>query len=85
MRLMQLILAREGLGEHPGEDAFAPEDLPVLAHLGGKLEGRTVKQKNPHQPYSLAWAAWVIARAWAAGAATPASTSQAPLPCMKAW
>lgn len=59
---MQLILAREGLSERPASDVFEEEDLPVLSHLQGKLEGLTVKQKNPHQPYSLAWAAWVIAR-----------------------
>lgn len=62
VRTMQLILARDGLSECQASDAFEEEDLPVLSHLQGKLEGRTVKQKNPQRPYSLAWAAWIIAR-----------------------
>lgn len=59
---MQLILARDGLSERPASDAFEEKDLHVLSHLQGQLEGRTVKQKNAHQPYSLAWAAWIIGR-----------------------
>ena len=26
------------------------------------MQGKTDRQKNPHPPRSLAWAAWVIAR-----------------------
>ena len=62
VRTMQLILACDGLSERPASDAFEEKDLHVLSHLQGKLEGRTVKQKNAHQPYSLAWAAWIIGR-----------------------
>jgi hypothetical protein len=34
----------------------------VLENLQPELEGRTDKQKNPHQKGKLAWAAWIITR-----------------------
>jgi hypothetical protein len=33
-----------------------------LQHVQPTLEGKTEKQKNPHPPNTLAWAAWIIAR-----------------------
>lgn len=62
VRTMQLTLAREGKTTRPATDAFAPEEIEVLRHLQPTLEGKTEKQKNPHPPTSLAWAAWIIAR-----------------------
>ncbi len=59
---MQLILARDGQNERPASDVFTEKDMGVLNHLQDTLEGKTVKQKNPHLPYSLAWAAWIIGR-----------------------
>ena len=43
-------------------DAFEPDDQSLLEALSAKLEGNTVRQKNPHPKESLAFAAWVIAR-----------------------
>lgn len=62
VRTMQLTLAREGQTSRPAGDAFSEEEIELLHHVGPTLEGKTAKQKNPHLPASLAWAAWIIAR-----------------------
>lgn len=60
---MQLTLARSASGQGPpASRVFTPEQIDVLRALQIKLQGRTIKQKNPHPPDSLAWAAWTIAR-----------------------
>src|SRR5262249_16824601 len=48
------------------QEAFDPDDQPLLEAISAKLEGRTQRQKNPHPKGTLAYAAWVIARlgAW---------------------
>jgi hypothetical protein len=61
-RTLQLVLARDGTGQQPAQIAFDPPEIQVLAALLPTLEGRTEKQRNPHRPQSLAWAAWIIAR-----------------------
>lgn len=60
--IMQLVQARSGANEQKAANVFAPDDVRVLRALGPTLEGKTEKQKNPHPPNSLAWAAWIIAR-----------------------
>jgi hypothetical protein len=63
VQVMQCVHARSEAGQHiPASRVFTPADLPVLKALVGKLEGKTLKQKNPHPPQSLAWATWVVAR-----------------------
>lgn len=59
---LQLTQARDGGTGEAASVVFSPEELATLAALGPSLEGRTAKQKNPHPPQSLAWAAWIIAR-----------------------
>ncbi len=60
---LQLTLARESSKmERPASDVFAQEEIEVLKVLQKKLEGKTVKQKNPHDEGKLAWGAWIIAR-----------------------
>lgn len=59
---MQLVAERDGAAGRPLEDAFDPEDEPVLEQVCKSLEGDTQKQKNPHPKGSLAYAAWVLAR-----------------------
>ena len=39
-----------------------PPMHPALSAIGQKLEGRTEKLKNPHDPASLAWLVWIVAR-----------------------
>ena len=63
VQVMQCVHARGEGGQHiPATRLFTPADLPVLEALVHKLEGKTLKQMNPHPPQSLAWAVWVIAR-----------------------
>jgi Transposase DDE domain len=60
--IMQLVKARDGTTDRLMADAFEPADQPVLEAVCARLEGKTVRQKNPHPKGSLAFAAWVIAR-----------------------
>lgn len=64
--IQQLVHARDG-DQGPGPlrpltDAFEPHDQPLLEAFCAKLEGKTLRQKNPHHAGSLAYAAWVCAR-----------------------
>jgi hypothetical protein len=59
---LQLVQARDGKSREPAENAFSEAQIAVLDGLNGQIEGKTALQKNPHQPRSLAWAAWMIAR-----------------------
>ena len=62
--IQQIVHARDGGPGplRPCTDVFQPEDLPLLEAFCAKLEGKTERQKNPHQRGSLAYAAWVCAR-----------------------
>lgn len=64
--ILQMVKARDGTTGQPVTLVFDPEDMPLLKALCRKLEGKTVKQKNPHSPDNLAYATWIIARlgAW---------------------
>ena len=45
---MKFAKARDGTTDQQLADAFEPDDQPVLEALSAKLEGDTVRQKNPH-------------------------------------
>lgn len=60
--VLQLVRERDGVAKRPLEDAFDPDDQPVLETLSASLEGKTARQKNPHPKGSLAFAAWTLAR-----------------------
>jgi Transposase DDE domain len=62
--IQQLVHARDGGPGllRPCSDAFGPEDIPLLEAFCAKLEGKTLRQKNPHPKGSLAYGAWVCAR-----------------------
>lgn len=62
IKIMQLVLARDGTVDRPATDVVPADQLPILKTLQVKLEGKTVKQKNPHPEHSIAWLAWIIAR-----------------------
>ena len=63
VQVMQCVHARGEAGDQiPASRVFDPDDVPVLHALTRKLQGKTLKQMNPHPPESLAWAVWVIAR-----------------------
>lgn len=60
--VQQMVHDRDGTARRPIDDAFDADDLPTMRALCAKLEGKTARQKNPHPPDSLAYAAWVCAR-----------------------
>lgn len=62
VRAMQLVLARDGTTGQKLTDALDTTDQPALVQLNATLEGRTEKLKNPYDPASLAWLAWIVAR-----------------------
>lgn len=60
--VMQLVEGREAGPERRAGEVVTPNELEFARALNRTLEGRTDKQKNPHQDGSLAWLAWIIAR-----------------------
>jgi hypothetical protein len=60
--IKQLVQARDGNTDQLLSDAFDLDDQPLLEAVSAKLEGKTVRQRNPHPRGTLAFAAWVIAR-----------------------
>jgi hypothetical protein len=61
-RVMRLVRARDGQVSEAARDLFEPGQIELLAALQLQYEGRTKRQKNPHPPGTIAWAAWIIAR-----------------------
>ena len=60
---LQLVQARGEAGRaFPADRVFSPPEIETLRLLVPRLEGKTLKQTNPHPVQTLAWAAWVIAR-----------------------
>jgi hypothetical protein len=59
---IQLTQERDGKHRMPATDVFSEPEMETLTPLGPTLEGKTVRQQNPHPVRSLAWAAWIIAR-----------------------
>ena len=62
VRIMQIVIGRDGQTGQSMADAIDPGHTPALTALNGRLEGRTEKLKNPHPPGSLAWFSWIVAR-----------------------
>lgn len=62
VQTIQLTLARKGEISRPASDAFELDEIELLEKLQPELEGKTEKQKNHYKKFSLAWAAWTIAR-----------------------
>jgi hypothetical protein len=61
VRTIQLVDARNG-GGRPGSDVADQEILEAAAAIGPTLEGKTLRQRNPHPARSLAWLSWIVAR-----------------------
>ena len=62
LRIMQLVIGRDGRTAQSMADAIDPANETALKALNGSLEGRTEKLKNPHPLASLAWLAWIVSR-----------------------
>jgi hypothetical protein len=61
IRTIQLVDARDG-GPRPASDVIDDSFALPLQRLSRKLEGNTLRQKNPHPQGSLSFVAWVVAR-----------------------
>jgi len=62
IRVMQLVIGRDGTTGQELTDVADPIEVPALQAISTSLEGRTEKLKNPFDPASLAWYAWIAAR-----------------------
>ncbi len=60
-RILQLTDARDA-GSRPATDVIDESAVEAAAAIGGALEGKTMRQKNPHPRGSLSWLAWITAR-----------------------
>jgi hypothetical protein len=60
--VLQLVAGRDGRLKRPLDDLFEPHERGALEAVCRTLEGNTARQKNPHPPDTLAYAAWVCAR-----------------------
>jgi hypothetical protein len=60
-RTIQLVDARDG-SSRPATDVADQDVIAAAAVIGPTLERGTARQKNPYEPGSLAWLAWIVAR-----------------------
>lgn len=60
-RTIQLVDARDG-SSRPATDVADREIIAAAKAIGPTLERKTARQKNPHDPESLAWLTWIVAR-----------------------
>ena len=60
-RILQLVDARDG-GPRPATDVIDAGQIDAVAAISASLEGKTIRQKNPHPKGSLAAVSWVAAR-----------------------
>jgi hypothetical protein len=61
IRTIQLVDARDG-SSRPATDVIDANFAVALERLSKKLEGKTLRQKNPHPLASLAFVSWIAAR-----------------------
>ena len=61
VKTLQLTGSRKG-GKQEIRQVFSETEREILERLNKELEGKTKKQKNPHQKQEVGYGAWVIAR-----------------------
>jgi hypothetical protein len=61
-QVLQLVHERDCAAVRPMQDLLDPAEAKAVHAISASLEGKTVRQKNPHPPDSLAYVAWVCAR-----------------------
>ena len=59
---IQLTQERDGKHQLPASVVFTEPEIDTLAALCPTLEGKVLRQQNPYVLFTLAWAAWIIAR-----------------------
>lgn len=63
LKILQMNIAySQPEGGQPIEEVFDAEQIEVLKLLNKKLQGKTFKLQNNHDPKRTKWAAWVIGR-----------------------
>jgi hypothetical protein len=62
IQVMHLLLASKWESGQIIEHVFNENQIKCLKELCKKYEGKTKKLKNPYNPKSLCWGAWIIAR-----------------------
>ena len=62
LRVMVLLLGREGDDAQSVEDIFSDEQQACLSSIDATLSGSSKASRNPHPPRTVIWAAWIIAR-----------------------
>ena len=62
IKIQQLKAARDGTTKDKIDLTFTEDEIECLININKSLEGKTVKQQNPHSKDDLAYAAWIIAR-----------------------
>ena len=60
---LQLVAAREGEDLIDIQTVFDDKQVKALQLMNERYKGQTEKTINPHPTQSLAWAAWIVARA----------------------
>jgi len=58
----QLVDARDGAIARPASDVITPEQIDAAHAINRQLQGKTLRQQNPHRDGTMAWFAWIIAR-----------------------
>jgi hypothetical protein len=61
VRIIQLADARDG-STRPASDVIAKSAVAAAIAIGKSLEGKTLRQQNPHPSTSLSHIAWIAAR-----------------------
>ena len=63
LKILQMNIAySQPEGGQPTEEVFDAEQIEVLHLMNKKLQGKTIKLQNRHDPKRIKWAAWVIGR-----------------------
>lgn len=62
VRIVQIVVGRNAATGQPLSDVANPADTAMLKAFNAKLQGRTALLRNPHDPSTLAWFAWIVAR-----------------------
>lgn len=63
LKILQMNIAyADPEGGQPVEEVFDSEQIEVLHLMNNKLQGKTEKQQNLHDPKRTKWAAWIIGR-----------------------
>lgn len=63
VKALQLVAARDGQDARTADEIFSPREIKIMELMLRTLSGTTIKSQNPHENRSLAWAAWIVARA----------------------